>query len=87
MPSAEMPKTPTGQFANVSDEVFRFFIRNVLNIFPDISRLDFSDRVSNGFDVSLSSLLVTALFLLAYLVPWMILAYYLIKSREIASST
>ena len=38
------------------------------------------------FDVSLLQLGLTVLLLIGYLLPWAVLAYYLIKWREVASS-
>jgi hypothetical protein len=42
--------------------------------------------VANGFDIPLYVLLVdNGLVLLGYLAPWAVLAYYLMKYREIAN--
>jgi hypothetical protein len=88
MPSGILEETTTKKVADASDEVFRWFMRGTMNLFPDVARLDFGNRVSSGFDVPVvDTVLVTAVFLLAYLIPLAVIAYYLIKSREIASST
>ena len=69
-----------------ADEVFRWFIRRVLNIFPDVDRFSFTDRVANGFDIGVigQDLLPTLVLLVGYLLPWVLLGFYLMKSREIA---
>jgi hypothetical protein len=88
MPSGVLEETTTKRVAGASDEVFRWGFRNVLDLFPDISRLDFGDRVSNGFDVPFSSVLVTGAYIvLPVLVVLAVISYFLIKSREIASSS
>ncbi|MBI1916551.1 MAG: hypothetical protein HYS12_17720 [Planctomycetes bacterium] len=71
-----------------SDEVFRWFVRRFLNVLPDVDRYSFTDQVANGFDIGLigQDLLPTLLLLLGYLLPWALLAFYLIKSREIAGA-
>ena len=59
----------------------------VFVLIPDVDRFDLTLFVSEGFDVSFSQLLVTLLLLFAYLLPWAVLAYYLLKWREVASNT
>jgi hypothetical protein len=71
----------------VWDEPFRWFLRRVLNILPDVSRFDFSDFVSEGFNISGTDMLVSLLLLAGFLLPLAILAYYLIRWREVASAT
>ncbi len=84
-----LEETTLTAVATQSDEVFRWFIRRFLNVLPDVERFSFSDRVANGFDVGLvtQDLLPTMLLLAGYLLPWALLAFYLIKSREIAGAT
>ncbi len=64
-------------------------LRRILNLLPDLERLDMTDYVAQGFDISLffrdDSLALRAALLIAYLLPWAVLAYYLMRSREIAS--
>ncbi len=57
----------------------------VLHLIPDVDRLDFTRHVAEGFDVGASQLAITVIFLAGYLVPWMILGYYLMRSREVAA--
>jgi hypothetical protein len=78
--------TPTTQVAFFSDNAFRWTLRRLLNIFPDLDRLDWSKAVAEGFNVGLGTHVgLSALAVLGYLVPWGLLAYYLMKSREIAN--
>jgi hypothetical protein len=80
--------TTLKEIAQRSDEVFRWNIRWFIKLLPDIDRYSFTDHVANGFDVGLigQDLLPTLLMLLGYLLPCALLAFYLIKSREIAGA-
>ena len=57
----------------------------VFDVIPDVDRFDLTLFVSEGFDISFRQLLVTLILLIGYLLPWAVLAYYLLKWREIAS--
>ena len=74
-----------------ADKVVIWLLRRVLNLLPDLGRLDMTDYVAQGFDISIffrdNSLALRAALLIAYLLPWAVLAYYLMRSREIAGST
>jgi ABC-type transport system involved in multi-copper enzyme maturation permease subunit len=71
--------------AGFSDESYRWVMRRAIAFLPDIDLFDFSDRVANGFDVSSMQILLTLAVLAGYLLLWIVLAYYLIRSREIAT--
>ncbi|HJT77244.1 MAG TPA: ABC transporter permease [Gemmataceae bacterium] len=83
--AAQLEKTDLTQVATGSDELYRWVMRWFLNAVPDVTLFDFGNLVGSGFDVSLWHLAFTVLYLGAYLLPWAVLAYYLIKSREIAT--
>ena len=70
-----------------SDVAFRWVIKRVLNLLPDIDRFDFTSYVAEGFNVSGSQLGLDLLLLLAYLIPWAVFAFYLLRWREVASTT
>jgi len=81
--------TASVQLALRGDKVLIWVLRRILNLLPDLERLDMTDYVAQGFDISLffrdDSLALRAALLIAYLLPWAVLAYYLMRSREIAS--
>jgi hypothetical protein len=72
-----------------TDEVFSWTLRRLLNLIPDVNRFDLHAYVANGFDVPVSGVLLldNLIPLAAYLIPWAILAYYLMRYREIANPT
>jgi hypothetical protein len=89
--NAVMPleDTTATRVATGYDEVYRWLLRRVMDILPDVALYfrEYFSPVASGFDISPLSLAKTLLFLAGYLLPWAVLAYYLIKSREVASSS
>lgn len=70
-----------------TDVVFRWFIRRVLDLIPDVDRYDLTPYVGEGFNIPFTQLLLDGGALALYLLPWLIVAYYLLKWREIAGPT
>lgn len=82
----QLEATPVVQVVTVFDEGYRWFLRHfLLNVIPDVDKFNWTEYVAEGFNVSGPNLLFNLIWLAAYLLPWAVLAYYLIKSREIAS--
>ena len=70
----------------VFDPIFRWTMGRVFDVIPDVDRFDFTLFVSEGFDISSGQLLRSAWMLIGYLLPWAVLAFYLLKWREVASN-
>ncbi len=87
--AAPLEQGPTASVLRGADEAFTWFLRRLLNLIPDVNRFDLHTYVANGFDVPFWNVLVidNLLPLIGYLLPWAILAYYLMKYREIANPT
>jgi hypothetical protein len=83
--TAPLDQTPVTWAAGHSDEAFRWILRRFMNMVPDIDRFDLTRYVSAGFDINTSTLLLCGLQVVGYLLPWSLLAYYAIRSREVAS--
>jgi ABC-type transport system involved in multi-copper enzyme maturation permease subunit len=82
--------SPAAQMATGTDTVYRFVLKRFLDVIPDVSRYDWTSYVAEGFNIPFvvgagESILLSLIMLLAYLLPWAILAYYLMKSREVAT--
>jgi ABC-type transport system involved in multi-copper enzyme maturation permease subunit len=73
--------------ATSADVIFRWFIRRVLDLIPDVDRYDLTSYVGEGFNIPATQLLLDVGVLGLYLLPWFIAAYYLLKWREIAGPT
>ena len=83
-----LDQTPGGKsLAEPTDAFYSWLMRRVLNIIPDVDQLDWTKYVAEGFNISTWNLFaVHAVLVFGYLLPWAVLAYYLMKSREIASA-
>lgn len=83
--AAELDNTPTVQVALLGDDAFRWVLRRILNVIPDTEGFTWSKYLAEGFNINSDFILLNLLFLAAYMVPWAVLAYYLMRSREIAA--
>jgi ABC-type transport system involved in multi-copper enzyme maturation permease subunit len=87
---AEQPTAPLNESSGVKallslDKFWAWVIRRVQNLIPDVDSFSWSAFVSEGFNVNTEYLVVNLLVTFGYLLPWGILAYYLMKSREVAA--
>jgi uncharacterized protein YnzC (UPF0291/DUF896 family) len=85
--AAKLEPSPTTSLITTVDNLFSWWIGRLLNLIPDVNRHDLHHYVANGFDIGWLDVLLldNALPLAGYLAPWAILAYYLMKYREIAN--
>jgi hypothetical protein len=82
----QFEQTPAGRLAQVTDEIYKWWFGRFLDIVPGVNRLDWSDYVSEGFNIAFGNMIVVHIILVViYLLPCALIAYYLMKSREIAS--
>ncbi|MCS7021451.1 MAG: hypothetical protein NZU63_06450 [Gemmataceae bacterium] len=87
---AEQPTTPLSESVasravTLFDRFSAWIFRRIQNVIPDMESFNWSHFVAEGFNVSSEYLIVNLLTTLGYLLPWGILAYYLIKTREVAA--
>jgi hypothetical protein len=81
-----LESTAGTDFAQGTDKLYRIILQGLLHMFPDVDRLDWTSYVAEGFNIGMgTTVLLSTLMLVAYLLPWAILGYYLMKSREIAT--
>ncbi len=73
--------------AEGGDIGFRWLIRRVLDLIPDVDRYDLTTYVGEGFNIPLTHLAFDLGALVLYLLPWIVLGYFLLKGREIAAPT
>lgn len=74
------------KIVSVSDAAFRLVMRGVLFAIPDVKRLDTTNYVAEGFNIPPGQMLMDFLLLCAYLYPLSLLAFYLLRWREVAST-
>jgi ABC-type transport system involved in multi-copper enzyme maturation permease subunit len=79
----------TDRLVYYSDDTFRWVVRRILLVFPDVNRLFLSDHVKEGFAVSSQQMFGGdgLLMVFGYLLPWFMLGFYVIRWREIAAPT
>jgi hypothetical protein len=84
--TSPLDPTPGVQAALGTDVAIRWYSSLYLKILPDVDRFDWTDYVAEGFNIATVNLFsLSGLMLIGYLLPWAILSYYLIKTREIAT--
>jgi len=67
------------------DKAMGWFVRRIQNLIPDVDSFSWTNYLSEGYNVNTEYLVVNLLVTAGYLLPWGILAYYLMKSREVAA--
>lgn len=85
---ASAPSDPTNPLTGALDSFdlgFAWFIRRFINLVPDVYGSSWTDYLKEGFDVPAEYLIMNLLVTTAYLLPWFILGYYMLRSREIAA--
>jgi hypothetical protein len=82
-----LEETTAVRVATGSDDVFGWLMRRVMDLIPDVTRFSFTDFVAEGVAIGGGQMLFAFLIMLGYLLPWAVLAYYLLRWREVASST
>jgi hypothetical protein len=85
--AGQLDNTTTTQVATGLDSVFSWSLDRVLNLIPDHAKYVFTDYVAEGVSISAGQMAMSLLSLVGYLLLWAVLAYYLLKWREVASST
>ncbi len=84
-PTMPLDQNPIVTVVQNLDKVSEWFFRMILYIIPDVDRFDLTRFVAEGFDIRGENLLLTGVLLAGYLLPWAVLAYYLIRAREVAA--
>lgn len=72
------------QVTEGGDKFFSWVVRRFVNMIPDVYSFSWSGFVSEGFNVPVEYLVMNLVVMVGYLLPWFILGYYLIRSREVA---
>jgi hypothetical protein len=84
--AAQVDPTPGAHIAQGADWAFRGVFRVVLYLFPDVNRLDWTEYVAEGFNIGgFNMILIHLLIVAGYLAPCALVAYYWMKSREVAA--
>ena len=70
-PVTQLDPSPGYHMAQMVDQLNRANLRIVQYVLPDVDRLDWTDYVARGFDIStIHTILLSAVLLAGYLLPW-----------------
>jgi nitrate reductase gamma subunit len=90
--TTQLQESPSASVALMGDKGFQFGMKLLLKLIPDVDQLDWTDHVAEGFNIAwwadntqTVGIGINLIFTLAYLLPWALLAYYLMKTREVAA--
>lgn len=83
--TAQLDETPTVRALQGADGGIRWAWRRMANVIPDVDRYGLTDYVAQGFSIGPEFILINFLTLIAYVLPWLVAAYYMLKAREIAA--
>ncbi len=83
--SMPLDQSPLVTVVQNVDKVFAWVLGGFLRAIPDVARYDLTRFVEDGFNISGSQLVLTGLMLVGYLLPWIVLSFYLMCAREVAS--
>ena len=67
------------------DLFFSWMVRRFINVVPDLDSYSWTGYLSEGFSVPLECLAMNLLTTVGYLLPWFVLSFYLMRSREVAA--
>jgi hypothetical protein len=76
---------PLARAAEGLDQGFAWLVRRFLNVVPDVYAYNWTNFVQEGFNIPFESLVMNLVVVVGYLLPWFILGYYLMRSREVAA--
>jgi ABC-type transport system involved in multi-copper enzyme maturation permease subunit len=75
----------TVKVTQAMDSTFRWAMRRLLNLVPNLERLSWTQHVAKGFNIPESELVLNFLGVCAYLFLWAVMGHYVFKWREIAT--
>lgn len=84
-PTAQLEQTATKTTIDIGDRFYAWVFRRYENIVPNIDAFTWTNYLKEGFNINAEYLLVNAIILFGYLLPWALLSYYLIRNREVAA--
>ena len=80
--AAPLDETTGVKVSTSVDKGFSLVLSRVMDAIPDVNRFSFTNYVSEGVAISGGEILMTFLLLIGYILPFIVLAYYLLKWRE-----
>ncbi len=82
---SDLAATPGAVVAKTLDAVVMPVMSRMVYLIPNLASLDVSNTVAEGFAVTGPLVLQNTMIALAYVVPFSIFAYFILKNREVAA--
>jgi ABC-type transport system involved in multi-copper enzyme maturation permease subunit len=79
-----LEQTTGVRILTTADQGFMYFFKIFLNLLPDLGQFDRTVYLAEGFDIPGGDLLTATLMLAGYLLPFLLVGYYLLNNREVA---
>ena len=79
------PANSLAKLTDGGDLFFSWMVRRFINVVPDLDSYSWTGYLSEGFSVPLECLAMNLLTTVGYLLPWFVLSFYLMRSREVAA--
>ena len=76
---------PLTKVTEGGDQAFAWLVRRFINMVPDVDGYSWTHFVSEGFNIPFECLVMDVVVLIGYLLPWFILGFFLMRSREVAA--
>jgi hypothetical protein len=84
-PTAPLDATAGVKTARGLDSPAAWVFQQVINLLPELDDFLWTNYLMEGFNVSFESLAMNLIVLFGYVLPWGVLAYYLLRNREVAA--
>jgi len=84
-PTTQLEQTAGVKTALGLDTAYAWAFRQFFNILPDIDSFSWTNFLKEGFNINGEFLVMNLLVLFGYVLPWGVLAYYLLRNREVAA--
>ena len=78
-------RNPVTRLTEGLDNFFSWIIRRFINLVPDVEAFSWTNYISEGFNIPFEALVMNLLLTAGYLLPWFVLGFYLLRSREVAA--
>lgn len=78
-------RNPMARLAEGFDNFYSWIVRRIFNLLPDIEAFSWTSYLSEGFNIPFEALVMNLLLTVGYLLPWFVLGFYLMRSREVAA--
>jgi len=85
MPTAQLTESAGTKALTLFDRGASWVFRRIVDVIPNAEAFNWTPFVAEGFNINTEFLILNLLVTFGYLLPWAVLAYYLMRMREVAA--